>query len=411
MLATPAENIRRYKAKLAGLRRMRRSMGWRESGAFARELGDLLEDLKAAVDDPYVGAELVAAFYEVDGAIFDHCDDSVGDIGDIFRYDARDLFVLYAARCEDKPRLADLVCKLIQNDDYGVRDALLDRAADYLPEPVMRQLTDRFWQMAKRETDEYQARHWLFGIESLARQLKDAPLFEKARKAAWPELSTAAYLDIGQVYLESGDAETALSWLERIRNGETFEVDERDRLLLAVYEKLGKRRKHAEIAWRIFRRYRNEDTLKRLLAVIGEDQRNDVIDKEAKAILQSEQLSCSDAAFLIQNGRIHDAETYLLMLANQLDGDFYVSLLPLAETMEKKGRVLAASIIYRALLDSILRRAQSRYYHHGVRYLKKLDLLAGRVDDWRRFPTHEGYTEKLRQRHGRKRSFWSRYGT
>ncbi|MFH1674376.1 MAG: DUF6880 family protein [Pseudomonadota bacterium] len=410
MLATPKESIRRYKTKLAGLRRMRRFVGWRESGDFAREIVTLLEDLRAEVDDPCIGAELVAAFYEVDGVVFDHCDDSNGTVGDVFRCDARDLFVHYAARCEDKQWLADLVLKLGQNDDYGVRDALMDCAADYLPEEITRGLTQQLWRLAERETDEYKARHWIFGIESLARQLKDAPLFEKARRAAWPEVSPAACLDIAEVYLEFGDAETALSWLERIREGETFKVDERDRLLLAVHEKLGKRQKRVETAWRIFRRHRSEDTLKTLLTVIGENQRNEVIDEEAGVILQSERLSYSDTAFLIQNGRIDDAEAYLLEQADQLDGDFYTSLLPIAEAMEKIGRVLVASVIYRALLDSILGRAQSKYYHHGVRYLKKLDVLAGRVGDWRYFPSHRDYTEKLRQLHGRKRSFWSRYG-
>ena len=50
----------------------------------------------------------------------------------------------------------------------------------------------RLGESAERETDECMKRHWLFRVESLARQMRDAPLFEKARLAAWPELSTAA---------------------------------------------------------------------------------------------------------------------------------------------------------------------------------------------------------------------------
>lgn len=77
--------------------------------------------------------------------------------------------------------------------------------------------------------------------------------------------------------------------------------------------------------------------------------------------------------------------------------------------MESDGRWLCASIVYRALLGSILHRAYSKAYGHGVRYLKSLDRLSESVLDWRDFDGHEAYLENLRQQHGRKRSFWSRY--
>ncbi len=70
MVATADENIKRFKAKLAGLKRRKSYISWGESASFAQGLTTLLEDLKAGVGDPRVGAELVAAFYEADkGAI------------------------------------------------------------------------------------------------------------------------------------------------------------------------------------------------------------------------------------------------------------------------------------------------------------------------------------------------------
>jgi len=78
--------------------------------------------------------------------------------------------------------------------------------------------------------------------------------------------------------------------------------------------------------------------------------------------------------------------------------------------LEEGGLSLGATLVYRSLLESILDRAQSRYYHHGVRYLKKLDSLSPAIDDWRGLPSHEEYKENLLEAHGRKRSFWSKYG-
>ena len=127
------------------------------------------------------------------------------------------------------------------------------------------------------------------------------------------------------------------------------------------------------------------------------------------AILRETTLSLTNAAFLVEIDHMKDAEKYLLERADQLNGDLYIHLLPLAETMESAECYLAATVVYRSLLDSILRRGQTKTYSHGVRYLKKMDLLAKLITDWQAFGDHIAYTQKLRKNHGRKSSFWSRY--
>jgi hypothetical protein len=241
MVRLPQTNVAAFKARLAAIKRIPGFVPRRESSAFAHELARLLEYLADGVSDPRTGAELVAAFYEMDDAIFNHCDDSNGRIGDVFRHDARDLFVHYASRCEDKQWLGDLILRLNRNDGFGLRDSLFDCAADYLPEETMREMMGILWALADREANESQKRQWLRGIESFARQLNDAPLFEKARLASWPTLCTADCMNIAAVYLESSDAPTALSWLERIPEGDSFMVEQRDWLLLAIHGKLGSR--------------------------------------------------------------------------------------------------------------------------------------------------------------------------
>jgi len=389
---------------------MRGFVARRDSTAFAQGLAFLLEYLAVGVDDPRTGVELVAAFYETDEVIFNHCDDSNGRIGDVFRQDALDLFVRYASEYEDKQWLADLLLRLNQSDGYGVRAHLFDRADDYLPAKVMRKVIDALWELAQAETNTYQRWHWHHGIESLARQLKDAPLFERSRRTCWPELGTAACVDIAAAYHDAGDPATALSWLKRIAESETFQEDERDELLLAVHGELGNREQQEAVAWRIFRRFRCEATFETLLSTIGEEQREPVLEAEAAIILRSLGMSYSDAAFLVETGRLDDAEAYLLDRADQLDGLFYEALLPLAESLEEHGRLLAASVVYRALLESILNRAVSKYYHHGVRYLKKLEALAGEIDRWQGVMPQPWYMNRLRRLHARKTSFWSRYG-
>lgn len=409
LIASPEENIQRFKAKLSRLKRLRRFIHWEESTKFARELTALLHDLAASVDDPETGVELVLSFYETDKRVLGNCDDSNGHVGNVYRFDAKELFVGYASRCEDKAWLAKLVLKLNQEDDYGIRDTLVDCAVAYLPESNIRTMIAKLQKWAEREDDKYDQRRWLMLVESLARQIKDAPLFEQTRSTSWDELPTAACVDIAQVYLESGDAEIALSWLERIPEGESFQARERDHLLLTIYGQLGEPEKQAAIAWRIFRRYRSVEALQKLLAVIGKDQWDAAVTDEVTMILNENSLSLSDAAFLIELERVDEAEGYLLERTDQLNGDYYENLIPLAESLERGKYPLSASMIYRALLDSILHRGQSKTYPHGVRYLKKLDRLATTISEWRGMDDHKTYLKQLRQTHGRKRSFWSRY--
>ncbi|MCB2216996.1 MAG: hypothetical protein KQH59_13080 [Desulfobulbaceae bacterium] len=409
LIATPKENVQRFKKKLSGLKRSRRFIDWRGAASFSRELEMLLQDLKAGVDDPLIGVELVAAFYEADNIIFEMCDDSSGNIGDVFRYYAKELFVDYAKRCKEKQKIADIILKVNQKDNYGIRDTLIDCAGECLSESVIRTMIATFQKWADKEKDEYGKRHHLRSIESLARQIKDAKLFERIRIASWGKLSTAALIDIARVYLESGDVETAHSWLKKIPEGETYQAYERDKLLEDIYHKQGDSEKLTELLFQKFRSYHSVDTLRALLDVIGHGKRDDVINDETRQILKIERLRESDAEFLISIGKIDEAEEYLLGRAEQLDGNHYGSLLSLAEAMEAENRHLVTSLIYRSLLISILERGYTKAYPHGIRYLKKLDKLATKVSDWNEFNHHEVFKEQIIDAHGRKRSFWSKY--
>ncbi len=410
LIATPKENVQRFKQKLSGMKHSRRFVDWRGAAGFSRELEMLLQDLKSGVDDPIAGVELVAAFYEADNTIFEMCDDSSGNIGDVFRYDAKELFVEYASRCEEKQKVADIILKVNQKDNYGIRGALIDCAEGCLPESIIRNMIATLQKWADKEKDEYGKRHHLRSIESLARQIKDAKLFEKTRIASWGKLNSAALVDISRVYLESGDVENAHSWLKKIPEGDTFQAYERDKLLEEIYHKQGNSEKLTDLLYQKFRSYHSTETLQALLDVIGHDKKDEVVADEVEQILKSDKLRESDAEFLIAVGKIDEAEEYLLGLSGQLDGNHYGSLLSLAETMETENRHLVTSLIYRSLLISILERGYTKAYPHGIRYLKKLDKLTLGVADWKAFNHHEAFKEQIIQAHGRKRSFWSKYG-
>ena len=91
-----------------------------------------------------------------------------------------------------------------------------------------------------------------------------------------------------------------------------------------------------------------------------------------------------------------------------LRGEEYYRLVPLAQTMEKKGRLLGAVVCYRALLMAILARAYARAYGHAAEYLAALRKLDRQSHGYGTLPTHEAFEAALRNVHGRKVAFWSR---
>lgn len=408
LTSSKEEIIKRFKAQLSGLKRSKRFIERRDANQLAERLEDMLIDLASAEPDAITGIRLLSDLFKCDSSIFERCDDSYGSVGDFFRYSAGVLFVEYAERIDDKDYLCDLLFDLYEEDEYGIRSILLDKAHYYLNEGTMRKLSDRMWERCEHEEDEYKRRHWTSGVASIAQQLKDPALFEAAYMKSWPVLHNKALLDIAAIYLEAGEPGIALDRLQRIENLERFRAGERDQLLLSIYRELGDDEKMAETAWRIFRRERSGLALKELLKVIGDGERERIVKGETEAVMSSDRLSYSDAHFLVQVGRLEEAEAYLLRHGQSLDGNVYFILKPLAEALEEE-RPLGATVLYRALLDSILSRAVSRYYNHGIRYLEKLDLLEGRIEDWKGLRPHEDYKAGIRATHGRKRSFWSKY--
>ena len=184
LTATTAERIQRFKRGLTGVRRRKRFIRWGETGAYARELRYLLDELRPGVDDPKTGVKLVASFIKSDEAVFRAIDDSSGSVGDVFRLDAREHFARFAAECEDKDWVADQVFELSRQDDYGVRDAVVEVAGQYLPEPVLRDLAQRMWSEAQATTPpkekwddrDFRRRHWLILVGLLPAASRPRPL-------------------------------------------------------------------------------------------------------------------------------------------------------------------------------------------------------------------------------------------
>lgn len=248
---------------------------------------------------------MIASFLETDQTIFENCDDSSGYISDVYRYGARSLFAQYASRCPDKKQVLDLLIKTYSNDPYSVREGLIDKGLEMLGEEEANNAIHLFELLAEEAEDEYQRSHYLRAVESLARQTGNAELFECIRMQSQEEPGVSSCIDIGRVYLESGNPQKALEWINRIPAYETFMDRERREILQEIYGQL------------------------------GDSQREQVIDDEAGFIIDDGKTDYSDIKFLIDVKRFDEAEICILVMAGTktLNGRFYETLLPMAKSM------------------------------------------------------------------------------
>ena len=400
------KNIKRFKLKLAGLKRRTHFISWGESSGFAYHLESLLNDLREAVDDPKKGVEYVLKFYEADEAIFECCDDSSGNIGDVFTCTALDMFVSYASQCEDKEWIATEIERVVANDGYGVRDRLVDRAMEYLPSTVLCSMVERF--MARfANTNDWHKNSWSRMAGNMAKQLKDIDLYEKITLNSDGSLSGNDQLEIAKIFLANGDAESALKRLKNITNNSHL-YDYSD-LLLETHRKLGNQGKVIEILQKEFNAYRSVNTLEALLKEIGFDKREALLKEAEKKIMKESGFSASSAEFLMETGRTAVAGEYILARSEQIDGERYYSLPSIAEELVEANMYLPAVVIYRALLEANVAKAQSKYYRHGIRYLKKLDKISPQIKNWKQIIPHANYFAEFKKIHVRKSAFWSKY--
>nr|MDQ3620954.1 hypothetical protein [Verrucomicrobiota bacterium] len=124
------------------LRRRIGAMGGREfvpygeSFNYAEEIETILDEIEQQLlpGDPGTALELLAQFIASDEDVFERADDSSGTLGMVFTR-AAELFAVAGRRLKDPERCLELLLRLLEKDDYGVRGDLLGHLSRFLRKP------------------------------------------------------------------------------------------------------------------------------------------------------------------------------------------------------------------------------------------------------------------------------------
>ena len=110
--------------------------------------------------------------------------------------------------------------------------------------------------------------------------------------------------------------------------------------------------------------------------------------------------------FLVTWPALEQAARLVMSRADELDGTYYELLTPAAELLEAR-YPLAATLLLRVLIDFALEKGRVKRYRHAARHLNTCEAQSLRIEDFGSISDHDAYLSGLREKHGRKSSFWA----
>lgn len=404
------DTIKRVRRKMAVIANNTTFIGYSQIHSFAGQLEQILEDLEFGVTDPCIGLDLVAEFFETDSSVFNTTDDD-GIIGDVYLGPAKELFVKFASSCQDKEKIVSLLIHLYINDNYGARESLLHNITDSFDTSVIALLQKKLKTLIANEHEDKKKKAYTSLLRSITEQGRDAKLFEDALQGKQVELSSSAILKVSQTLLERDEVEAAHAWIGKISHDNISYSYEVEKILKEIYARQGDSESLIALHYRNFKTLRTLSTFQELLKITGEEKREEILAQELALICENQRFDADNAQFLADVGMIDELEAYVFARVEKLDGGDYYSLPEVAEALVEHARYLAASLIYRCLLESMMERAYAKSYHHGVDYLRAMDTFSPLIKDWKNYPTHNAFKVRLLQENKRKTSFWNQYVT
>ncbi|AWN38902.1 hypothetical protein DK427_07735 [Methylobacterium radiodurans] len=223
-------------------------------------------------------------------------------------------------------------------------------------------------------------------------------------------------VDIATRLLGADRPAEALDWLRRKTPQPLTRADliagldetamERERAVLEIQalDALGRGAEAQDLRWRGFAQRLDADMLRAYLAKLPDFEDDEAL-RRAFAVVEAFPDPHRALGFLVRWPDLDRAARLVTGRPEIWAGERYTILAPAAEALAQ-AHPLAATILYRALLDDILARGRSQAYTHGAAYLLELDLIAERADLGGLKPDPSEYREGLKRRHGRKYGFW-----
>lgn len=420
--------------RLAGLERARGFVDWEKRKAFAADLKATLAIIAGELGpaDPAAAIDRLLRFLACAGTVFDRVDDSSGHVQGVFE-DAADALPALAAKVPDEARvdLALRLVPLVVEDGYGLVETAFQATLPLLPPACLGDIDAKLARAVTKENGSPRGE----AQQDWARVVSRSRLI-RARQAiaditgdvdrfialgGGPAGGRQDNAEVAERLLKAGRAAEALDWVRRpsrpglriatmadIADGSTG-TDLRDRqrvpLEIRILMALGQKDAAQDVRWRAFEANLDAEILRDYIAHLPDFEEFDALAR-AFACAKAHPRRYRALDFLMTWPRLDLAAQFVVDHREDWAGRHYDALVAAAETLEHDHPV-AATILYRALLNDILAKSRSAAYGHGARYLARLDDLEPKSATAAGLIDHDAYRAALRRAHGRKAGFWS----
>ena len=444
--------IKKLTSNLKGLRRRHAFVEYWKVSEFATELQYLADDIMSLYPEQLETClNLLELFLESSNSSLQRCEDN-GEVAKAYR-SAAESWLTVASRCYEDEKLSlpldeqdilsqawqQKVKRLIDDNDYGfghiygTKEALIEGINELLSESEISGLIDDYvqyykglfeqglsedkkGQSAKISYDHNRANHQEklkteVTLVGLTRALGDVVLFEKVYLRIYPKHAiTAQQLSELLRFLIDNKAYTrAHYYLDDVwQSRNKQEQVKRLELLNEVYQLQGDSESQLQTLGEAFELYSTPSRLKAIIAIASPAQQSQWRKKAYELAEQQESIVMAITLLLEIN---EAALANKIAIARYLEfNDIHYETLTRMLKELPESALLIRVIIYRSLIDDILGNARSKAYGYAVRYYKKLQKLDDSIkitaDSYSSLLAHQHYMIKLRDKHGKKYSFW-----
>lgn len=424
--------------RLGALERASSFIEWDKARSFRDDLRATVATVtgELASASAIMAVERLLRFIATHEAVFERIDDSSGHVQGVY-YDA--IEALGAISEKLKPDEADLLPEQIMarlgESSHGYLIDVANAVAVHLPEPSL-QRWDQLLLARQKEAEKLQKDKVRRPVDFTVSQLHDV---RQAIAAARNDLGGLIALEekkhpnlqdtigIAERLLKAGRTQEALLWVRknpttslRYMSAEDLAdglpphdptTPRRISVEAAILIALGDGQAAQTLRWSAYEESLNAGILRDYIAALPDFEEFEALDRAFAHALASSRRYQALALFM-EWPRLDLAAQLVVRDQGEWDGGQYYLLPPIAQALEHEYPV-AATVIYRALIDNILARARSKAYGHAARYLAKLAALArepgtgaGSIKDTG-MSDHATYVLSLRNAHGRKSGFWS----
>nr|WP_201582679.1 DUF6880 family protein [Psychrobacter immobilis] len=400
-------------------------------------------------EQPQECLTLLELFIESTNASLGRADDSNGYIGDIYR-SLTASWLTVASTCYEQEKRdipvderdilshawVNKVKVLADDNDYGTKDSLLEDINELLSEPEIRGLIADYQQ--ERENIQIKKAN-----EDTLNERQNSPLSDDAFSINYEKMVIEiAIKNLSRALGDVGFFETIFFEMQetrpvhprRLEELLTFLLNQRafDKALHYLNEEWqsdGLLDKTRRLDWlsHIYHMQKNTNALMEVLGEVFELQPSPLRlkaimaeaspaqqaqwRKRAYELAEQQENVFMATSLLLEIGEVELANQVAVARYCQFADVHYTALTGMLKELPAETDLLQV-IIYRTLLNDILDSSRSKAYGHAARYfnrLTKLDTVISQSSKpYSELATHKEYIITLKDKHGKKRSFWEK---